>query len=386
MLSNARQILEDLVAFPTISSESNMALIEYVENYCESLGIKSVRVTDAKQHKAALYTQVGPNIDGGVILSGHTDVVPVDGQSWDSDPFVLAERDGKLFGRGTCDMKGFIALSLAALPLALEKSLKRPLQIALSYDEEIGLTGAPPMIEHLLQSDFARAASVIVGEPSRMQMINAHKGGFGYQVHFRGYEVHSSIMHRGVSAVMMAAKLVDWANRMNEEATQRTPNVLASQFTPPFTTLHVGTIKGGTAHNITAKDCHFEIDFRVVPGERFDDWIEKFEAEVNRLDAEMKSVHPDTGISCVQDFYAPGLVPESNGSAEILVRELTGKKTPEVVSFMSEGGLFQERGYSAIICGPGDIAQAHQANEYISLDQFEQGRQFMTNLVKSLSR
>ncbi|WP_299850886.1 acetylornithine deacetylase [uncultured Roseovarius sp.] len=386
MIEDAQMLLDRLVGFPSVSSESNLDLIDFVESYLDSHGIRAVRVHDDKQAKAAIYANIGPEVEDGVVLSGHSDVVPVDGQAWDTNPFVLTERDGKLFGRGTCDMKGFVALSLAAVPLALERDITRPIQIAISYDEEIGMTGAPKLIDHMLNNGMPKAKAVIVGEPSRMDIINAHNGGFGYEVSFRGFEVHSSIMHKGVSAVMMAARLIEWANQMNERGASSKPAGLSKQFDPHYTTVHVGKISGGTALNITAKNCDFVIDFRVVPGDDFAEWMAAFEAEVAQLDAQMKNVHPDTGIDCFQDFYAPGLMPEENGPARELVAELTGANTSRVVSFLTEGGLFQERGYSTIVCGPGNIAQAHQPNEFISIEQFHKGAEFMSRLVDKLDQ
>ncbi len=378
---SARQILDRLVSFPTVSSESNLALVDFVEDYLLSHGVAPVRVSSPCGTKASIFAHIGPQVEGGGVLSGHTDVVPVKGQDWTSDPFTVTERDGKLFGRGTCDMKGFVALALAAVPLAQKSTLKRPIQIALSYDEEVGMTGAPPMIERMLNCGLPKADAVIVGEPSMMQVVSGHKGGFGYIVDVRGHEVHSSLMHEGVSAVMMAAELVAWANRINAENAARTPGRLDADFVPPYTTVHVGTIKGGTAHNITARDCRFEIDFRVVPGEDQAQWEARFEAKVARLDTEMKAVHPCAGVTLFQDFNAPGLAPEPAGAAEALARRLTGDNSPRVVSYATEGGLFQRRGYSTVICGPGDIAQAHQPDEYLSVAQFEAGGRVLEGLI-----
>ena len=379
-----RALLDKLVGFPTVSRDSNLDLIDFVEDYLSGLGVASVRVPNEDGTKAALYAHVGPEVAGGVVLSGHTDVVPVDGQAWDSDPFTVTERDGKLYGRGTCDMKGFDALALAAVPLALERGIRRPLQIALSYDEEVGCTGAPPMIDHMVAHGMPRADTVLVGEPSMMQVVTGHKGGMGYRMHFRGFEVHSSIAPQGVSAIMMAAKLIDWANQVNAENAARTPGPLAAPFDPPYTTLHVGTISGGTAHNITAKDCHFGFDFRVVPGDDIDEWRARFEAKLAEIEAEMKAVRPEAGITAEQYFGLPGLVPEQDGPAEELARRLTGDNGRHVVSYGTEAGQFQERGYSAVVCGPGDIAQAHQPNEFITVDQFRKGEAFMERLVETL--
>jgi acetylornithine deacetylase len=386
----ARRLLDRLVAFPTVSRDSNIPLIDFVQSYLGGQGIASVRVPNEDGTKEALYAHVGPEIDGGVVLSGHTDVVPVDGQDWTSDPFTVTERDGKLFGRGSCDMKGFDALALAAMAKAArlhkEGRLKRPLQIALSYDEEIGCTGAPPMIDHMVSHGLPRASTVIVGEPSMMKAVTGHKGGIGFAVHMRGYEVHSSLIHKGVNAIMWGAKLIDWANRMNAENAAKPPSAMAVPFEPPYTTLHIGTIKGGTAHNITAGDCWFGFDFRVVPGDSMPDWVERFKAEVARLEAEMKAIHPSAAIELRQRFHVPGLVPETEGAAETLVRRLTGDNASHVVSYGTEAGQFQERGYSAVVCGPGDIAQAHQVDEFITLEQFRAGQAFMDDLLADLCK
>lgn len=381
----ARDLMDRLVAFPTVSRDSNLDLIDFVANYLDDLGVASVRVPNEDGTKSALYAHVGPQVDGGVVLSGHTDVVPVDGQAWDTDPFTVTQKGGKLYGRGTCDMKGFDALALSAVPLALERGIKRPLQIALSYDEEVGCLGAPPMIDHMVAHGMPRADTVLVGEPSMMKVVTGHKGGMGFKMHFQGFEVHSSIAYQGVSAIMMAAKLIDWANQINAENAAKTPHPLAAPFDPPYTTLHVGQISGGTAHNITAKDCHFGFDFRVVPGDDIAEWRARFDAKVSELQEEMQSIRPEAGITTTQYFGLPGLVPETSGTAEELARRLTGDNSNNVVSYGTEAGQFQERGYSAVVCGPGDIAQAHQPNEFITVDQFQQGEAFIARLVDTLA-
>ncbi|HEX9859334.1 MAG TPA: acetylornithine deacetylase, partial [Paracoccaceae bacterium] len=318
------------------------------------------------------------------ILSGHTDVVPVDGQAWTSDPWTVTERGGRLYGRGTCDMKGFNALALAAVPLALAAGVKRPLQIALSYDEEVGCTGAPPMIAEMVRV-LPRAGAVVVGEPSMMKMVNGHKGGTGFKVHVTGFEVHSSIMHTGVNAIMTGAKLIDWCNKVNDANRARTPTPVAAMFEPPWTTVHVGTISGGTAENITAKDCRFGLGFRVVPGENPEDWMAACRAEVERLEAEIKALRPEAGIDLEVFFQVPALRPEADGAAEALVRRVTGDNATRVVSYGAEAGQFQAEGYSTVICGPGDIAQAHQPDEYLEVAQFEAGWAFMQRLVAELA-
>ncbi|WP_282095332.1 acetylornithine deacetylase [Epibacterium ulvae] len=382
--SQAQIILDRLIAFPTVSDDSNTALVDYVDAYLRSYGVAPVRVPHGSAPKDALYAHIGPVIEGAVVLSGHSDVVPVAGQNWDSDPFQLTEREGKLFGRGTCDMKGFVALALATVPHAVKADLKRPLQIALSFDEEVGMTGAPVMLDHMETHGVPRGGAVIVGEPTSMDLVTAHNGGFGYRVHVHGYEVHSSIMHKGVSAVMMAARLIEWANQANEKAAARPPEGINKTFDPHYSTVHVGVISGGTALNITAKDCEFVTDFRIVPGDDYTVLMKAFEAEVARLDAAMKAVRPEAGISLDLDFHVPGFMREPDNVAVALARRLSSSQTERVVSFLTEAGLFQQRGYPTVVCGPGDIAQAHQPNEFITLDQVSKGADFMARLVADL--
>ncbi|WP_170454630.1 acetylornithine deacetylase [Ruegeria arenilitoris] len=379
------EIMTKLISFPTVSRDSNLPLVDWVEDYLNGHGIRAHRWPDPDQpHKAALFAHVGPWEEGAVVLSGHTDVVPVDGQPWDSDPFVVTERDGKYFGRGTCDMKGFDALAIWALVEAQYADVKRPLQLALSFDEEVGCTGAPPMIV-AMQEVLPKGSAVVVGEPSMMQAVTGHKGGFGFDTHVVGYEVHSSIMHTGVNAIMYAAPLIDWANAQNDINMAADPSDIAAVFDPPWTTCHVGMIKGGTAHNITAKDCRFMMDFRVVPGEQASAWKEAYLEQVRVAERKMQQVHPDAHIEVKASFAVPALVPETDGEAETLVRALTGDNATHVVSYGTEAGQFQEAGYSAVICGPGDIAQAHQPNEYITIAQFNAGHDFMQRLVYKLA-
>ena len=323
-------------------------------------------------------------VEGGVLLSGHTDVVPVEGQEWTSDPWEVTERDGKLYGRGTCDMKGFDALALHALQRAQASDLKRPLQIALSFDEEIGCAGAPPLIEKMAEAGLPKAEVAIIGEPSMMACVTGHKGSDGYVLRFKGFEVHSSLLHTGVNAIMEAAKLIDWANKVNAENAAKTPSPIASIFEPPWTTFHVGQIQGGTAHNITAGDCKFAMDFRLVPDESTEDWLQAIRDKVAEIEAEMQAIAPSSGVRMTPMFGVPGLKPEDDGAAEQLVRRITGDNGTHVVSYGTEAGHFQNAGYSTVVCGPGNIAQAHQADEYISLAQFEAGEAFLARVVDSL--
>ncbi|MDB9708057.1 acetylornithine deacetylase [Planktotalea frisia] len=381
------ELMTKLISFPTVSRDSNLPLIDWVEEYLNSHGITCHRFYDDTEgrivEKAALFAHVGPEQDGAIVLSGHTDVVPIDGQPWDTDPWTVTEKDGKYYGRGTCDMKGFDALAIWALVEAHKRGVKRPLQIALSFDEEIGCTGAPPMINRMLEV-LPKASAVIVGEPSMMQAVTGHKGGRGYMTHVKGFEVHSSLIHTGVNAIMYGAKLIEWANEVNAANMAVEPSEVALQFDPPFTTAHVGIIEGGTAHNITAKDCHFGVDFRVVPGENPLDYRDRYFEKVREVEALMQAVVAETSIALKERFNVPPLVPEENGEAETLVRQITGDNASHKVSYGTEAGQFQERGYSAVICGPGDIAQAHQPNEYCTVAQFNAGHDFMEKLLERL--
>jgi acetylornithine deacetylase len=379
-----RDLLEKLVSFPTVSRDTNLPLIDWVEDYLDGHGIHCHRQYNETRDKAGLFAHVGPEIEGGVVLSGHTDVVPVDGQNWSTDPYVLTEKDGNLYGRGACDMKAFDALSIWALVEGKYNGLSRPLQIALSYDEEIGCTGAPPLIE-AMQGVVPKASAVIVGEPSMMKIVTGHKGGLAFWVHVHGFEVHSSLMHTGVNAIMQGARLITWANEQNAINMQAEPSEQVAQFVPPWTTVHTGQISGGTAHNITAKDCEFGVDFRVVPGEDPQIWREAFFAKVREIEADMKAVRPETWIEVTEKFTLPPLAPEADGAAEEVVRRVTGENGTSVVSYGTEAGHFQAGGYSAVVCGPGDIDVAHKPDEYLPVAQLEAGHTFMKHLLKDLA-
>jgi acetylornithine deacetylase len=379
------ELMTKLISFPTVSRDSNLPLIDWVESYLTLHGITSHRWPDPKQpHKAALFAHVGPDIEGAVVLSGHTDVVPVDGQPWETNPWDVVEKEGKYYGRGTCDMKGFDALAIWALVEAHYAEVTRPLQLALSFDEEIGCTGAPPMIA-AMQGVVPKGSAVIVGEPSMMKAVTGHKGGNAFATHVVGFEVHSSIHYRGVSAVHEGARLIQWATEQNELNGAATPGPLASMFDPAYTTWHVGIISGGTADNITAKDCHFNMGYRAVPGDDTARLNQMYFDKVNEVKAAMQAVHPEADIVLTPRFAVPPLKPEESGEAEGLVRAVTGDNAAHVVSYGTEAGQFQDAGYSAVVCGPGDIAQAHQPNEFIEVAQFEAGHQFMCELLAKLA-
>lgn len=377
-----REMLEKLVAFPTVSRDSNLPLIDFAEDYLTGHGVACRRVYDETGEKANLYALIGPETEGGVILSGHTDVVPVDGQEWDTDPFTVTERDGKLYGRGTCDMKGFDALALALVPDMLQAGLKKPIQIALSYDEEVGCRGAPSMIAEMAQT-MPKAAACIVGEPSLMKVVTQHKGSVGIITRVHGFEIHSSLMHEGVSAVMTAARLITWLwERTQENIANADP---ASPFHPPFTTCHCGVVSGGTAGNITAKYAEFLTDIRCCPPDEPQDWFDRYKTHCAEIEREIQAIRPEARIEVVTRMMNPPCRKEEQGAAEEIARALTGDNSENVVSYGTEAGQFQEGGFSTCICGPGSIEQAHQPNEFISIEQFEAGEAFVRKLIARLA-
>lgn len=377
-----KEMLAALVAFDTTSRNSNLELIEFVEDYLSSHGVESHRVPSPCGTKANLYALVGPSIEGGVVLSGHTDVVPVDGQDWSTNPFQLVEKDQRLYGRGTCDMKGFDALALCAVPKAKAADLKRPLQIALSYDEETNMDGATRLVPEMVAA-LPPADAVIVGEPSEMRVVTGHKGSMMMMTHVTGYEVHSSLVHEGVPAVMVAARLIGWLEA--QMASNRVNAPADSRYVPPYTTLHAGKIHGGTAQNITAKECSFSTDIRTVPPESSEDWLSAWRAECARVEADIQAIRPEAKIEVELQGNLPGCDPQQATAAEAICRQLTGDNGEHVVSYGTEAGLFQKGGYSTCICGPGSIAQAHQPDEFIEVAQLAAGEAFMDRLVARLA-
>ena len=379
----AAQTLERLVAFDTTSRRSNLDLIEFCEQRLSACGAALYRVGNADGSKANLVARIGPEADGGVVLSGHTDVVPVDGQAWSSDPFVVSLRDGRLYGRGTADMKAFLALALAAAPDFAAAGLKRPVQMAFSYDEEIGCLGAPSLIEALVRAG-PRPSAVIVGEPTNMETVSGHKGIATFKVTVTGKEAHSSLTHLGVSAIMEAAKLIAALTQVAAELERGADP--ASPFTPKGASLTIGQIHGGTAVNILARECVFIFDLRAAPGVDARKVLQPVFDLARRLDAELKARAPEAGVRLEQRSMTPPLSPDPGGAAEALARRLAGDNGPaRVVSYAAEAGQFQQAGYSTVICGPGSIEQAHQPDEYLEVSQLQRGAAFMARLVEHLA-
>ena len=374
------EMLNKLVSFDTVSRNSNLPIIEFIKDYLLSHCVESHLVYNDDNTKANLYANVGPNEVGGIILSGHTDVVPVDGQNWNSDPFKIKEHAGKIFGRGTCDMKGFIAICLALVPDMIKAKLNKPIQFAFSYDEEVGCVGAPFMIREMKKT-LPRANCVIVGEPTLLKLVDGHKASIGLDTEVTGFEVHSSLLPSGVSAIMTASRLINWITDKTEENQRKTPRDLDKLFKPPFTTLHVGKISGGTASNITAKKCSFTTDIRCLPLDDGEKIINEYEEYAEKLITQMKEIRPEANISISRHHWVPGLKPEKDGFAESLVRKITGENSTGKVSYGTEAGQFQEEGYSTVICGPGSIEQAHQANEYLTREQLDKGTHFIKSII-----
>ncbi|NGN44836.1 acetylornithine deacetylase [Mesorhizobium sp. CGMCC 1.15528] len=378
-----KEMLERLVAFPTVSSDSNLELIEFVKAYLAEHGVSSTVIFNEDGSKANLFATIGPMAPGGVVLSGHTDVVPALEAGWTNSPWSLTERNGRLYGRGSCDMKGFNALALAAVPNMLAASLKAPIHIALSYDEEVGCKGAPSMVERMIEK-VATPRAVFVGEPTRMRVVNGHKGIVAFNTHVRGHAVHSSRIDTGVSAVMIAARLVTW---LDDTLADNSRHPAPGAFEPPYTTLHCGVFNGGVAGNIVAESCSFVTDIRAIPQETGQGFRDRFEQYARtEIEPAMKAIAPNSGIEIEDLSSVPGLAPEPDGNAEALALALTGANDTAVVAYATEGGIFQNAGWSTIVVGPGDIAQAHQVDEYIEVEQLAAGERFIRRLIADLAR
>jgi acetylornithine deacetylase len=375
------EMLRRLVAFDTTSRNSNLELIGFVADYLEGHGVESSLSHDDDGRKANLFATLGPDRPGGVVLSGHTDVVPVDDQPWDTDPFTLVERDGRLYGRGSADMKSFIAIALALVPEFLRDDLAAPVHLALSYDEEVGCFGADRLIAQLRAAGLAPAA-VIVGEPTGMRAVNAHKGVYSFTTTVTGHEAHSSATHVGVNAVMAAAELIGCLAALADEMKSRAEH--DSGFDPPYTTVHVGTIEGGTALNIIPRRCRFSWEYRLLPGAEASEIIDSFNAFAATLEPRMRAVAETAAIHTEPLASVVGLVSEADTAAERLVLALTGSNRAGKVSFVTEAGLFQQAGMSAVVCGPGHIAQAHKPNEFIDDEQVEACIAFMRRLIERM--
>ncbi len=369
-LGATRDLLGELIAFPTVSSDSNLAMIAHLAGRLEAAGARVEVHLDPSGHKANLFATLGPEGDGGIILSGHTDVVPVVDQDWTCDPFALTERDGLLYGRGACDMKGFIAAAVAMAPRFAEAVRDRPLHFAFTHDEEVGCLGAQALAA-TLRARGVRPSVAIVGEPTSMRIIEGHKGCYEYTTHFTGLEGHGSAPELGVNAVEYAVRYVARLIELKEALRQRAPS--GGRFDPPWTTINTGALVGGHAHNVIPGKARIDWEMRPVQAGDADfvkDDLRRFCAQT--LIPEMRAISPEAGIVTETIGEVDGLEPADENEAKRIVMELTGANGAELVPFGTEAGIFQALGMSAVICGPGSIEQAHKPDEYVSLDQLSQ--------------
>lgn len=371
-------MLARLVAFDTVSHKSNLDLIAFVEGYLTGWGVPSVRFPNATGDKAALFATIGPQDKGGIVLSGHTDVVPVEGQAWSRDPFTLHVEDGKAYGRGSVDMKGFVALALALVPDFLAADLKTPIHLFFSYDEEVTCLGVVDGIAAMGKS-LPRPRAVIVGEPTSLELADAHKGIRTFFTAITGFAAHSSKPHLGASAVHAGTRLAAGLVAMADEREGHLDE--SGRFDPPYDTIHIGKFHGGIARNILADRCDLSWEVRTLPGSDPEEVPARFAKLSDEVLARMRKTAPSAAIETVMSSDVPGLAPDPGSDAETLVMRLAGRNRTIAVAYATEAGHFQRAGLPTIVCGPGSIDQAHQPDEYITLEQFAAGEAFMRKLM-----
>jgi acetylornithine deacetylase len=380
----SRAMIERLIAFNTVSRDSNLGLIEWVRDYLQGFGAKTRLTHDASAKKANLFATLGDSNKPGLILSGHTDVVPVDGQEWHTDPFAATERDGKLYARGSADMKGFIGIILAQAPKFVaalnDRRLDAPLHYALSYDEEVGCLGVRGLIADLEEQGI-RPAGCVVGEPTSMQPIIAHKGTHRFRCAVHGREAHSSYVTHGVNAIEYAARLVVFIRQLADRLAQLEQRDYG--FTVPYSTLSTGLIQGGIAANVVPKDCVFQFDLRTLPQAKPDTLYQEIRRYAELLAAEMRGIDPAAGIDLQWVSQTVGLAAAESDAIVQWAMQLSRNPSVGKVSYGTEAGLFQKMGVPTVICGPGDIAEAHRPNEFVALDQLAQCESFMDRILET---
>lgn len=381
MSERVRDLLARLLAFDTTSRESNLALIDFIQHYLAGYGIESRRFPDDSGRKANLYARLGPAGGGGVMLSGHTDVVPVDGQPWTVPPFALTQRDGRYYGRGSADMKGFLACVLAALPDFAAQPLRMPLHLAFSYDEEVGCLGVRSLVAHLQQA-ADKPTLCIIGEPTEMKPVYGHKGKLAMRCSVRGYACHSAYTPQGVNAIEYAAKLIARLTELGGQlAATHNP-----RFDPPYSTLQVGTIQGGTALNIVPQDCRFDFEIRHLPEVPVAGVIDELRRYADELLPAMRQVAAGCGITLQMLSQYPGLLTDPQCDFARWLAQWSSSETLSTVAFGTEGGLFAEAGVATLICGPGSMEQGHKPDEYVSVEQLERCMQMLANLRRWMQR
>lgn len=371
-------LLDRLVGFDTVSARSNLGLIHWVGDYLRGHGVEPVILPDPTGTKGNLFATIGPAGPGGVVLSGHTDVVPADGRDWSSDPFTLTEREGRLVARGAADMKGFLACALALVPGLAARRPARPVHLAFSYDEEVGCLGAPALIDHI-RRHLPPPALVVVGEPTSMRPVNAHKGMVCVDTEVTGREGHASAPQHGANAITYAARVAGFLADLDAERRGRAPD---PRFEPPYGTLNVGTIAGGAARNVIPRSCTLSWEFRPLPGEDVEDVVGRVDRFVAAdLAPRLKAEAPEGEIVNRRVVMLPALEPDPDGAAEALARQLSGANRAATVAFATEAGLFRQAGFPTVVIGPGDIAVAHRPDEYITRDQLASAMQFLERLA-----
>jgi acetylornithine deacetylase len=370
-------MIERLIAFPTVSRDSNLGLIEWVRDYLSGLGVRSRLTYDSSGKKANLFATLGEERSGGIILSGHTDVVPVDGQAWSSDPFCAVHKNGNIYGRGTADMKSFLAIALALAPDFVAANSTTPIHLAMSYDEEVGCIGVRSLIADLKDSGI-QPHGCIVGEPTEMRPVLAHKGTHRFRCCVRGKEAHSSYAPYGVNAIEYASRVIVRIRDLADHLAQNENNPL---FTVPCSTLQTGLVRGGLAPNVIPKDCEFQFEFRTLPGTSADDLIEQIEAYAKTLIPAMQQLEPTASIQFESLARSPGLLMEEAHPLVQLAARLANEKPAGGVSYGTEAGLFQSAGIPTVICGPGSIEQAHKPDEFVSLEQVAKCEKFLISLL-----
>ena len=376
-------MIKALVAFDTTSRDSNLELIHFVEDYLNGHGVASTLVFNDDKSKANLFASIGPKqAQGGVVLSGHSDVVPVDGQSWTSDPFQVVERDGRLYGRGTCDMKGFLAVALALVPEFQNSGLRSPVHIVLTYDEETDCSGAVRLMHALPEAGLAPRA-VIIGEPTEMRIVNAHKGQCTFETHIVGREAHSSAPHLGINAIDIATRLIAYLNTLAVEI-ESLPQRMDGA-TPPYSTINVGTISGGQQVNIVPAECRFDWEIRAIPGHDVDGIVQRFNAYAAELATQFSKKFYRAAIETTMTSAVAPFVRQDDSPAETLVKSLAGTNEAGSIAFGTEAPCYQQAGMSVVVFGPGSIAQAHKPDEFIALEQVDACVDFMRRLMKHLA-
>src|SRR6202790_1408478 len=380
----SRAMIERLISFNTVSRDSNLGLIEWVRDYLHGFGAVTRLTYDATGRKANLFATLGDSKAPGLILSGHTDVVPVDGQNWDSDPFVAVERDGKLYARGSADMKGFIGIALTQAPKFVaalnENRLDAPLHYALSYDEEVGCLGVRGLIRDLEENGI-RPAGCVVGEPTSMQPIIAHKGTHRFRCAVHGREAHSSYVTHGVNAIEYAARLIVYVRQIADRLAQLEKRDYG--FTVPYSTLSTGLVRGGIAANVVPKDCEFHFDMRTLPQASRVALYQEFRTYAAELTQKRQKIDPHSGIDLVWASQTVGLAASETDAIVRWAMQLSNNSTVGKVSYGTEAGLFQKMGVPTVICGPGDIAEAHRPNEFVALEQLAQCEAFMNRILET---